>query len=111
MLKVRVLHPEQIVARKEVHADCMYFIASGALEFELEQDPAILHPWDFFGKTTLIEKSECVANIVAPELIRFQVLDAQDLARFPNSNSELHQIVTRVAVECQTAHDVNRCCS
>ena len=104
MLKPRTARPGQVVVRKGEHADSMYFLVSGALEVELDPEPVILHAGDFFGEIALIEHGDRVATIVAIEESRLLILDAQDLARFLDSNPELREILVKVSRERQAGH-------
>lgn len=104
MLKPRVARAGEIIVRKGEHADCMYFVVSGALEVELKPEPVVLHGGDFFGEIALIDHGTRVATIAAIEESRLLVLDALDLARFLDSNPELREILTEVSAQRLKGH-------
>ena len=101
MLKPRDVKIGEIVVRKGEHAESMYFVVSGALEVELEPKPVVLRGGDFFGEIALIDHGDRVATVAAIEESRLLVLDAQDLARFLDSNPTLQEILTQVSAERQ----------
>jgi voltage-gated potassium channel len=101
MLKPRDVKIGEIVVRKGEHAESMYFVVRGALEVELDPEPVVLRGGDFFGEIALIDHGDRVATVAAIEESRLLVLDAQDLARFLDSNPELREILTQVSAERQ----------
>ena len=59
-------------------------LARGDAQLHLDEVEA----GDFFGEITLIVNGDRVATIVAIEESRLLIIDAQDLARFLDSNPE-----------------------
>ena len=88
----RVLHPIDLpprvmIIRKGQHGDCMYFIASGEVEVELQGKKLTLGEGAFFGEMALLGNSLRGANITTKRMSKLLVLDLVDfrllMARYP----------------------------
>ena len=55
----RLLRPRDypagaIIMRRGAPGDCMYFVASGEVEVQLQPEPVVLGPGEFFGEVALV---------------------------------------------------------
>jgi len=99
LLRPRIAFPgERIVAAGE-HGDAMFFIASGAVEVQLKQEPVRLGSGDFFGEIALIENRPRTADVVALGFTQLLALYARDLDRLIHSDPEIGQQLRSVARE------------
>jgi CRP-like cAMP-binding protein len=68
--------------RRGERGDCMYFIASGEVEIELDPEPLRLGPGDFFGEIALLTGAPRTATVVAVEactLLRLDIVEFREL--------------------------------
>jgi len=88
VLRTMDLPPRTMIVRKGQPGDCMYFIASGAVEVDLPGKKVRLGEGDFFGEMALLGNRQRSANIMTTELSRLLVLDLVDfhvlMARHPD---------------------------
>jgi voltage-gated potassium channel len=71
-----------VVVRRGERGDCMYFIATGAVEIRLPGEPLRLGEGDFFGEIALLTGAPRVATAVAVEpstLLRLDIVEFRDL--------------------------------
>jgi voltage-gated potassium channel len=71
-----------VVVRRGERGDCMYFIASGEVEIELDPEPLRLGPGDFFGEIALLTGAPRTATVVAVEactLLRLDIVEFREL--------------------------------
>ena len=81
MLRRVDLAERTIVVRRGRPGDCMYFIASGEVEVEVEPQPIRLGPGAFFGEIALLRESLRTATVtttVASTLLLLEVADFRD---------------------------------
>ena len=77
----------------------MYFIASGAVEVQRDDDVIRLGTGEFFGEMALIMRRPRVADVVALSYCRLLVLRRDAFRDFLRSHPELMQQVRRAAEE------------
>lgn len=83
----RLLRPRDypagaVICRRGEPGDCMYFIASGAVEIRVKPAPLRLGSEDFFGEVALLTGAPRNATVVAIEpctLLRLDIADFHDL--------------------------------
>jgi voltage-gated potassium channel len=71
-----------VVVRRGERGDCMYFIATGAVEIRLTGEPLRLGEGDFFGEIALLTGAPRTATVVAIEpciLLRLDIVEFRDL--------------------------------
>lgn len=82
LLRPRDYPPGAIICRRGEPGDCMYFIASGAVEIRLSPAPLRLGSEEFFGEIALLAGIPRTATVVATEpctLLRLDIADFHDL--------------------------------
>jgi voltage-gated potassium channel len=88
MLRTIDLPPRAMIIRKGQQGDCMYFIASGAVEVDLPDRKVELGEGAFFGEMALLGNSLRGANVTTTRLSKLLVLDLVDfrllMARHPD---------------------------
>jgi voltage-gated potassium channel len=70
------------VVRRGERGDCMYFIATGAVEIRLPDEPLRLGEGDFFGEIALLTGAPRTATVVAVEpctLLRLDIVEFREL--------------------------------
>jgi voltage-gated potassium channel len=71
-----------VVVRRGERGDCMYFIATGAVEIRLPGEPLRLGDGDFFGEIALLTGAPRTATVVAIEpctLLRLDIVEFREL--------------------------------
>lgn len=99
LLKPRLAIPGEILVHKGDPADAMYFISSGCIEVELEDNPAHLGTGDFFGEIGLMKDLPRTANVIAHGYCELLVLFAPDFLTLLDGNPELAETIRSVAQE------------
>ena len=98
-LDAQVVPPRQTIVRRGEPAECMYFIASGDVEVELEHSPYRLTKGDFFGEVAIIKRHNRTATIVALTECHLLVLEARDLEKLLADNPEMAEEFERIVEE------------
>ncbi len=98
-LDAQVVPPRHTIVRRGEPAECMYFIASGDVEVELESAPYRLTAGDFFGEVAIIQRHNRTATIVALTECHLLVLEARDLEKILAQNPEMAKEFDRVVKE------------
>ena len=100
LLNSRRVQPNEVIARRGEKADAMYFIISGRVEIELEDEENFeLASGDFFGEIALLTGEERSATARAVEESQILVLLAHDLARLMERVPEMGRRIREVAHE------------
>lgn len=96
----------EIIVHRGEPADAMYFIASGRVEIELQPNPVIMGPGDFFGEMAILTHSPRSATVRALTACRLLVLDARDLNHLLDHSPRMaEQIRTVAAARSRVAPD------
>jgi CPA2 family monovalent cation:H+ antiporter-2 len=77
--------------------DGMYFIASGAVEVILEDEPIRLEAGAFFGEMALLNGGRRTADIIAVDFCHFLVLERRDFNMFMSRHPMLRMAVSDTA--------------
>ena len=90
----RVEVPERTaVIRRGKVGDCMYFIASGEVQVEIEPEPVRLAAGAFFGELALLGNSIRTANVSTVKASTLLVLDLADFRTLMAHHAELARAI------------------
>ncbi len=94
----RLLRPRDypagaIIMRRGASGDCMYFVASGEVEVQLQPEPVVLGPGEFFGEVALVTGGPRNATIVAARQCTLLILDIVDFRELLGRQPELARII------------------
>jgi voltage-gated potassium channel len=90
----RVEVPERIaVIRRGRVGDCMYFIAAGEVEVDVEPTPVRLGVGSFFGELALLGDSIRTANVSTSKPSTLLILDWADFRKLMAHHSELARVI------------------
>ncbi|HJU15740.1 MAG TPA: cyclic nucleotide-gated ion channel [Stellaceae bacterium] len=98
----RLLRPRDypggaVICRRGEPGDCMYFIASGAVEIRLSPAPLRLGSEEFFGEIALLTGAPRNATVVAAEACTLLRLDIADFHELMARQPELAQVIEEEA--------------
>jgi CPA2 family monovalent cation:H+ antiporter-2 len=91
--------PGARVVRIGDRGDGMYFIASGAVEVQLESDAVRLEAGSFFGEMALLSGGRRTADVIAVDFCQFLVLERRDFHVFMSRHPALRTAVSNMARE------------
>jgi len=99
LLKPRLFLPGETVVRKGEHGDCMFFIASGAVEVIVPglSEPVKLGTGDFFGEMALLSRRPRNADVRALGYCQMLVLHERVFRRLVGRDPDLRQHIEAVA--------------
>jgi voltage-gated potassium channel len=90
----RVEMPERTaVVRRGRVGDCMYFIAEGEVQVDVEPTPVCLGPGAFFGELALLGNSVRTANVSTTQPSTLLILDLADFRTLTAHHPELARII------------------
>ncbi|MFS8110383.1 cation:proton antiporter [Rhizobium jaguaris] len=101
LFRPRSASPGDRVIRTGDRGDSMYFIASGAVEVQLEDDEIPLRAGSFFGEMALLTGARRTADVVAVDFCQFLVLERRDFNLFMSRHPRLRAAVSSMARERQ----------
>ena len=93
MLRRIDLAPRIVVVRRGRPGDCMYFIASGEVEVEIEPRPIRLGPGSFFGEIALLKDTNRTATVTTAAASTLLVLEVSDFRDFMAHHPELAKTI------------------
>jgi CPA1 family monovalent cation:H+ antiporter len=99
MLKPYVTIPSETVITKGETGSEMYFISSGCLQVELEDQNVQLGSGDIFGEIALLSEVPRTANVKSLGFCELLMLDRRDFIPFLNANKDLKAHIKAVAAE------------
>nr|WP_246790695.1 cation:proton antiporter [Rhizobium leucaenae] len=101
LFRPRSASPGDRVIRTGDRGDSMYFIASGAVEVQLEDDEIPLGAGAFFGEMAVLTGARRTADVVAVDFCQFLVLERRDFNLFMSRHPSLRAAVSSMAQERQ----------
>jgi voltage-gated potassium channel len=97
LLRPREYPPGAVICRRGEPGDCMYFIASGAVEIQVSPTPLRLGSEEFFGEVALLTGAPRNATIVAVEPCTLLRLDIADFHALMAHQPELARVIRQEA--------------
>jgi CPA1 family monovalent cation:H+ antiporter len=97
LLRPRLALPGERIVRRGERGDAMYFIASGAVEVQLDGGPVRLGTGDVFGEMALLLQQPRRADVIALGYCRLLVLRREAVRRFLKRHPELAESLRRIA--------------
>ncbi|MEK1889310.1 MAG: cation:proton antiporter [Phyllobacterium sp.] len=91
--------PGERIMRTGDRPDGLYFIASGAVEVELDSDPIRLEAGAFFGEMALLSGGRRTADVIAIDFCEFLLLERRDFNVFMSRHPALRKAVSNMARE------------
>ncbi|NLS19301.1 cyclic nucleotide-binding domain-containing protein [Rhizobium sp. P40RR-XXII] len=104
LFRPRSASPGDRVIRIGDRGDSMFFIASGAVEVQVEDDEIRLGAGAFFGEMALLTGARRTADVVAVDFCQLFVLDRRDFNLFMSRHPQLRAAVSRMARERQESN-------
>ena len=101
-LRAQTAAAGDILVRRGEPAHAMYFIASGAVEVELPNQPVVLGEGSFFGERALLHKSPRSATVRAIRPTKLLLLDAADVHALMERHPALRERIEAVERERAT---------
>lgn len=101
LFRPRSALPGDRVIRTGDRGDSMFFIASGAVEVQLEDDEIPLGAGAFFGEMALLTGARRTADVVAVDFCQLFVLERRDFNLFMSRHPQLRAAVSSMAQERQ----------
>ncbi|MBY4675034.1 cation:proton antiporter [Marinobacterium arenosum] len=89
--------PGEPVVSKGAVGDCMYFIAGGNVEVQLEPEPVRLGPGDFFGELALLTEQPRDADVISSGYCQLLVLPVQGFQQLMANEPEIEALINREA--------------
>jgi monovalent cation:H+ antiporter-2, CPA2 family len=103
MFRPRSASPGEKVIRRGDRGGAMYFISSGAVEVNVDDQRTVsLGPGDYFGEMALLTGERRTADVVAVDFCQFLVLDRRDFNQFTARHPALRAAVAGIAEERRT---------
>ena len=96
-VRPKVASPGERVIRVGDRGDGMYFISSGAVEVQLEDEPVRLQAGSFFGEMALLSGGRRTADVIAVDFCQFLVLERRDFNVFMSKHPALRTAVSDMA--------------
>lgn len=102
LLHSRTFDAGEIIVRRGMPGDSMFFVVSGDVVVEADQGEVILREGDFFGEMAVLEQRPRSSTIRAATRVRALVLDREDLERLGRKHPAiLNRILDTAAVRRQ----------
>jgi voltage-gated potassium channel len=94
----RLLRPREypagaVIVRRGEPGDCMYFIASGEVEIEIDPEPLRLGSGEFFGEIALLTGAPRTATVVAAEACTLLRLDIVEFRELTSRQPDLARVI------------------
>lgn len=91
MLRRQDLTERSVVVRRGREGDCMFFIAAGEVEVQVEPKPIKLGTGSFFGEFALLDGGPRTATVVTTMPTTLLILDVTDFRAFTAGHPKLSQ--------------------
>nr|WP_153368479.1 cation:proton antiporter [Rhizobium sp. ICMP 5592] len=101
LFRPRSALPGDRVIRSGDRGDSMFFVASGAVEVQLEDEEIPLDAGSFFGEMAVLTGARRTADVVAVDFCQFLVLERRDFNLFMSRHPRLRAAVSSLAQERQ----------
>lgn len=97
LLRSRTFDAGDVIVRRGMQGDCMYFLVSGDVVVETETGEVTLKEGDFFGEMALLEHRPRSSTVRATTRVRALVLDREDLERLARRHPAIMARIREVA--------------
>ena len=101
LFRPRSALPGDRVIRTGERGDSMFFVASGAVEVQLEDEEIPLAAGSFFGEMAVLTGARRTADVIAVDFCQFLVLERRDFNLFMSRHPQLRAAVSSMAQERQ----------
>ena len=85
------------IVRRGEPGDCMYFIAAGSAEVQIQPTPVRLTDGDFFGEMALIHDAPRGATVVALSRCQLLILDGDDFRSLAQVEPRIGEAIREIA--------------
>jgi len=94
----RLLRPRDyaagaVIVRRGEPGDCMYFVASGEVEIEIDPEPLRLGAGEFFGEIALLTGTPRTATVFAAEACTLLRLDIAEFRELMSQQPDLTRVI------------------
>jgi voltage-gated potassium channel len=96
-LSARMVQPGELIVRRGEVARSMYFIASGEVVIEFDDEPVVLTDGQFFGEMALLHRAHRAATVRARQRSMLLVLDSEHLADITARHPEIGRLIRAAA--------------
>jgi voltage-gated potassium channel len=93
LLRPREFPARAVIVRRGQPGDCMYFVASGEVEVQLQPRQVLLGPGAFFGEVALLTGGPRNATIIATKSCTLLTLDILDFRELLGRQPDLARII------------------
>jgi voltage-gated potassium channel len=93
MLRRIDIAPKTVVVRRGRPGDCMYFIAAGEVEVDVEPKPIRLGPGSFFGEIALLKDTKRTATVTTTTASTLLILEVTDFREFTAHHPDLAKTI------------------
>ncbi|HSI39566.1 MAG TPA: cyclic nucleotide-gated ion channel [Xanthobacteraceae bacterium] len=108
VLAAHTAHPGELMVRRGDAAKSMYFIASGEVELEFEDETVVLRDGQFFGEMALLHEAKRAATARARTRCMLLVLNSDELAEVVRRHPDIGRRIRAAAHEQDGPHAVTR---
>ena len=98
-LRAQTVPAGELITRRGDEADCMYFIAAGEVEVELDNETVRLTDGQFFGEVAVLRHTQRSANVRALRPTRLLILDERDLQRVMARKPDIGRRIEEIALK------------
>jgi len=97
LLRSRTFEAGDVIVRRGMPGDSMFFLVSGDVVVETESGEVTLKEGDFFGEMALLEHRPRSSTVMAATRVRALVLDREDLERLARRHPAIMARIREVA--------------
>ncbi len=103
LLQPRLAYPGEVIMTKGTKGDCMYFLASGAVDVSLGggagEDPVVLGSGEFFGEIALLRERPRTATVTASTFSDLLVLQSAAFKSLLDRYPEIRATIEEAAAD------------